>query len=181
MTVRRLFVRSLAFMFSSLLCLMQAQTSSSTLSALPHLIKYSGVLKHTDGRARSSSVGVVFSIYDKEDAVAAVWLETQIVTVDDTGRYTVLLGSTKIEGLPASIFSRGEARWIGVQAEGQAEQPRTLLVSVPYALKAADADTLGGKPLSAFLLADSNSTSSTKSKRLGESSAAQVEKNGNVN
>jgi hypothetical protein len=39
-----------------------------------------------------------------------------------------------------------------VQAEGQAEQPRVLLVSVPYALKAADAETVGGKPLSAFVL-----------------------------
>src|SRR4029077_12206102 len=32
--------------------------------------------------------------------------------------------------------------------------PRVLLVSVPYALKAADADTLGGKPLSSFVLAN---------------------------
>jgi len=27
-----------------------------------------------------------------------------------------------------------------------------MLLSVPYALKAADADTVGGKPLSAFVL-----------------------------
>src|SRR3990170_1578308 len=36
------------------------------------------------------------------------------------------------------------------------EQPRILLVSVPYALKAADAETLGGKPASAFVLARSD-------------------------
>ena len=36
---------------------------------------------------------------------------------------------------------------------GEVEQPRVLLVSVPYALKAADADTLGGLPASAFVLA----------------------------
>jgi hypothetical protein len=40
-----------------------------------------------------------------------------------------------------------------VNLPGEAEQPRVLLVSVPYALKAADAETLGGKPLSAFVLA----------------------------
>ncbi len=34
---------------------------------------------------------------------------------------------------------------------GPPEQPRVLLVAVPYALKAVDADTLGGKPASAFL------------------------------
>ncbi len=37
--------------------------------------------------------------------------------------------------------------------QGQVEQPRVLLVAVPYALKAADADTIGGKPASAFVLA----------------------------
>ncbi|OFW36251.1 MAG: hypothetical protein A3J28_05125 [Acidobacteria bacterium RIFCSPLOWO2_12_FULL_60_22] len=40
------------------------------------------------------------------------------------------------------------------------EQPRILLVSVPYALKAADAETLGGKPASAYLLADPESNPS---------------------
>jgi hypothetical protein len=40
-----------------------------------------------------------------------------------------------------------------VSGEGFAEQPRVMLLSVPYALKAADADTVGGKPLSAFVLA----------------------------
>src|SRR5262249_35155816 len=49
----------------------------------------------------------------------------------------------------------GEPRWLGVLAQipGEPEQPRVLLVSVPYALKAADADTIGGKPASAFVLA----------------------------
>jgi hypothetical protein len=51
------------------------------------------------------------------------------------------------------LFSSGEARWLGVQVQGQAEQPRTLLLSVPYALKALDAETIHGMPLSAFVLA----------------------------
>jgi trimeric autotransporter adhesin len=33
-----------------------------------------------------------------------------------------------------------------VRVQGQEEQPRVLLLSVPYALKAADAQTLGGLP-----------------------------------
>src|SRR2546426_835453 len=43
------------------------------------------------------------------------------------------------------------------------EEQRALLVAVPYALKAADAETLGGKPLSAFVL--------TESAKAGESKA----------
>jgi hypothetical protein len=73
--------------------------------------------------------------------------------VDDGGRFAAYLGASQAEGLPVELFATGEARWLAVQADGQAEQPRVLLVSVPYALKAADADTMGGKPLSAFVLA----------------------------
>ncbi|MBV9764395.1 MAG: tail fiber domain-containing protein, partial [Acidobacteriaceae bacterium] len=39
----------------------------------------------------------------------------------------------------------------GIQTPEGTDQPRVLLVSVPYALKAADADTLGGKPASAYV------------------------------
>ena len=53
----------------------------------------------------------------------------------------------------SDLFNSGEARWLGVQVDRQAEQPRVLLVSAPYALKAADAETIGGLPPSAFVLA----------------------------
>jgi len=36
-----------------------------------------------------------------------------------TGHYTVMLGSTSSTGLPADIFVAGEARWLGVQPQGQ--------------------------------------------------------------
>ena len=53
-------------------------------------------------------------------------------------------------GPPLDLFTSGKALWLGVEPQiaGAAEQPRILLVAVPYALKAADADTLGGKPAS---------------------------------
>jgi hypothetical protein len=89
-------------------------------------------------------------------------VETQKVQLDAQGRYTVLLGATEPDGLPLDLFTSSKARWLGVQPQlpGEGEQPRVLLVGVPYALKAADADTLGGKPLSAFVLAETASASS---------------------
>ena len=65
------------------------------------------------------------------------------------------MGATVNEGMPIDLFASGERRWLGVQFNrpGESEQPRVLLVSVPYALKAVDAETLGGKPASAYLLA----------------------------
>ncbi len=85
----------------------------------------------------------------------------QNVTPDEQGNYSVLLGTTKSEGLSLELFSSGEPRWLGVQLQlpGEVEQPRVLLVSVPYALKAADAETLGGQPLSSFVLNAAQATS----------------------
>ena len=46
-----------------------------------------------------------------------------------------------------------------MQLEAQAEQPRVMLLSVPYALKAADAETFGGKPPSAYVAAPQSDSS----------------------
>ncbi len=126
---------------------------------VPRLVKFAGVLKDELGKARTGVVGVTFAFYKEQEGGAALWLETQNVELDEQGRYTVLLGATKSEGLPLELFAAGEPRWLGVQVNlpKEGEQPRVLLVSVPYALKAADADTLGGKPLSAFVLASPQS------------------------
>ena len=82
-------------------------------------------------------------------------------------------------------FSTGEARWLGVTLQGEEEQPRILLVSVPYALKAADADTLGGKPASAFVVAESTAersatTADTKQAISGTGTTALIVNPGNV-
>ena len=66
------------------------------------------------------------------------------MTPDASGHYKVQLGATLASGLPADLFASGEARWLEVQAAGQTPQPRVLMASVPYALKAADSATLGG-------------------------------------
>jgi len=129
-----------------------AQQASTT--AVPNLINFSGTLVLSEGvGVPAKMVGVTFAIYRQQDGGAPLWLETQNVTPDSSGHYTVLLGSTKAEGIPAELFNTKEQLWLGVQMQGEAEQPRVLLVSVPYAMKAADAETIGGLPASAFVLA----------------------------
>src|SRR5882762_6487710 len=133
------------------------QTPAELVPALPvpRLVKFAGTMKDEQGKARTEVVGVTFAVYKEQEGGAALWLETQNVELDEQGHYTVLLGSAKSEGLPLELFTTGEPRWLGVQVNlpKELEQPRVLLVSVPYALKAADAETLGGKPLSSFVLA----------------------------
>src|SRR6202043_1739892 len=97
--------------------------------------------------------GITFALYSDQTGGGALWIETQNVTADGNGHYVAVLGSSTTTGLPAEIFTSEQARWVGVQVSGQAEQPRVLLVSAPYALKAGDAETIGGLPPSAFVLA----------------------------
>jgi hypothetical protein len=125
---------------------------SASAAEVPRLIRFSGTLLDAQDRPMAGPVGVTFALHAQQSGGAALWLETQNVTPDAHGNYTVLLGANSANGVPAELFASGEARWLEVQVERQAEQPRILLVSVPYALKAKDAETLGGKPASAFAL-----------------------------
>ena len=134
-----------------------------TSPAVPPFLNYSGVLTDGNGKPLTGTVGVTFLLYNEEQGGSPLWLETQNVTPDRNGRYSVQLGSTRSTGLPADIFIAGEARWLAVQPQGQAEQPRVMLLSVPYAMKAGDAATVGGLPPSAFVLASPNGTSGASS------------------
>ena len=117
-------------------------TANSTAISVPHLIKFSGVLKDEAGAPKTGIVGITFAFYKEQQGGTPLWLETQNVQADASGRYTVMLGATKSDGLPVEFFTSNEARWVAVQPQGQNEQSRVLLVSAPYALKAADAETL---------------------------------------
>lgn len=137
------------------LALAQVDGQPTSTVTVPRLIRMQGIVLDEAGKPPSTSVGITFSVYKDETDQTAIWEETQNVQLDSSGHYSALLGVTNESGLPLEIFSAGEARWLGVRPDGQAEQPRILLLSVPYALKAADSETLGGKPASAYVLADS--------------------------
>src|SRR5271154_826653 len=156
--------------FVSLVLFTIAQTSTQTVSALPRLVRFGGTVKDLNGNPLTGIVGITFAFYSEKTGGAPLWLETQNATADSNGHYTVLLGATKPEGLPAELFTSEQARWVGVQVSGQAEQPRVLLVSAPYALKAGDAETIGGLPPSAFMLAKHESA--TAGKNPGEPAAS---------
>jgi hypothetical protein len=142
------------------------QPATAGNAIVPPMVKFSGTLTDANGKPLTELVGVSFLLYKDSQGGAPLWMESQNVQPDKSGHYSVMLGSGSSQGLPPDLFVSGEARWLGVQAQGQAEQPRTVLLSVPYALKAADAATIGGLPPSAFVLAppaksDSSATPSS--------------------
>jgi hypothetical protein len=150
-----------------------SSNTSSAANAVPHIVNYSGVLDDANGQPITTLSNVTFALYQNQEGGTALWTESQNVQPNSTGRYSVTLGSTTAAGLPEDVFVSSEARWLGVQIAGQAEQARVLLVAVPYALKAGDAQTIGGLPASAFVLAGSQSANGTTNSTGGKSSAAK--------
>lgn len=130
---------------STRIILGQGSASDTIASPVPAVIKFGGTMRDLDGRELVGSRSLRFALYQNQEGGTAIWTEVQAVTLDSHGRYTAFLGSSILGGVPAEIFASGETQWIGVTPEDGIERPRFAITTVPYAFKAAEADTLGGK------------------------------------
>jgi hypothetical protein len=130
------------------------QTSPSAANSVPRVVPVTGVFVPTNGQPVAPVEIVTVAIYAGEQGGTPLWQETQSVTVDTRGRYSLLLGAMHAEGIPPAVFASG-AQWLGTLFErtGEVEGPRVRITSVPYALRASDADSLGGRPASDYALA----------------------------
>ena len=178
----------LLFVCASLLfpMLSNAQCTTTEIGCgqpVPHFLKFQQVLRDPSGVAYSGVTAVRFSIYANSEGGSPLWQETQNVDVDRQGHFEVVLGSTTSQGMPLNLFPAGESRWIGVQPllPGAQESARVLMVSVPYALQAGNAETLGGLPASAFaktgstaLIAGSSAVTETGAAAVSSSPSAPV-------
>ncbi len=152
----------------------QTPQQNGPSASAPAFVRLDGEFKSATGEARSGSVVVVISLYGRPDDTAPLWTESQAVTLDAAGRYTVFAGATQAEGLPRELFAVNAAQWIGVALQGEPEQPRVRMVSVPYALSAGNADTLGGVPVTDFVMTDNLAASVKKALTGADATAAAV-------
>jgi len=128
-------------------------------SAAAHsVVRWSGVMPGFAGKV----VEVRLGIYENQAGGQALWSEMQRVAVGLDGHYSVLLGATTGAGLPEGLFPTGEARWIEARpVGGEGVGARNLITAVPYAFKAADADTLGGRSAAEYVTREQMQAAST--------------------
>jgi hypothetical protein len=128
------------------------------------LVRFGGRALDAANQPVTGVAGVTFAIYEEQSGGTPLWQETQNLTTDANGRFSALLGSGSATGIPVELFSSGEARWLAVltHSPGTSEQPRVLLVSVPYAIQASNAETLSGLPASAFVRVGETASGSTQ-------------------
>jgi hypothetical protein len=107
---------------------------------IPRMINYQGlVVDKETGEPLPGEHRLVFRICDSPSGGSILWSEEQSVTADTTGVVSVLVGSD--EKIDVSFDTDC---WLEVEVDGEVLNPRRELVSVPYAFKALNSDSLGG-------------------------------------
>src|SRR5262245_43416565 len=142
---------------------------------VPRLIQITGAFQPVDGQPPAAVEIVTLSIYADAEGGLPLWQERQTVAIEKTtGRFSLLLGASDPAGIPTEVFVAGDAQWMSLLFEraGEREQPRVRIASVPYALKASDAETLGGLPASAYLRAPTEASDSDSAKTTALTSTA---------
>lgn len=105
-------------------------------AAVPTTITHQGRLFDPGGKPVTSTLAVVFTVYDGPGAGANVlWTETHGIGFEE-GYFSVELGADK--PFEAGVFD-GSVRYLGIQVGSDEEMtPRAAVRSVPYALLAND-------------------------------------------
>ena len=130
------------------------QSQPIAITTVPKLVRFSGSFHPANGMPAQPVESVTLSVYSDQTGGTPLWQETQNVAVDGGRKIFGSDGSHAERRSTDGVLNAGEPRWLGAQFNrpGEAEQPRVLMASVPYALKSVDAETLGGKPASAYWL-----------------------------
>ena len=72
----------------------QTSPTPAVLTPVPRVIWFNGAFHPADKRPVASVETVTVAVYREREGGDAVWQETQIVTMEADGRYSLLMGST---------------------------------------------------------------------------------------
>lgn len=113
----------------------------SIVGAVLPTTTYQGVLVDADGETISGDHDLIFSLYDSQDLDATVlWSESHTGVQVQDGVFQVVLGNQS--ALTPGVLDSDEL-WIGVAVDdGEEISPRAPLSAVPWAIRAAVADSV---------------------------------------
>jgi len=138
-------------------------TTLDTPTPSTAFIRWQGTLPEFSDR----TLEMQFALFRDQYGGSPLWTQIQQVSFGPDGRYSVVLGRPH-EGIPVALFPADDTRWVeviplsrglsseaaGFRAVSATMRPRTMVVSVPYALTAANAEMLGGRPASDYATLD---------------------------
>jgi hypothetical protein len=105
---------------------------SPVSASVPRLVTITGTFEPADGRPARAVETITLTIYAEPAGGTPLWQETQTIPLDSRGRYSLLLGATGADGIPADVFAAG-AQWLATRFDrpGEQEGPRVRLTMVP--------------------------------------------------
>lgn len=117
-----------------------AIASGAAIASVPSTLAFSARLVDDEtGDAVTGTHRFRFELFDAATGGTSVWFEGRDADVED-GVLFVELGETK--ALAPGMFA--SKLWLEVTVDDVVMEPRVPLASVPYALRAGDADTVAG-------------------------------------
>ena len=129
-----------------LLCVLLLIVPSGELRAddgsndgVPHQLTHQGRLVDDSGHPMVGELELTYTIYDRATDGDILWQDVVDIEPDTTGFYSVEIGGSDNPVDPGVV---GDGRgWLGVAVDGGDEmEPRISLNSVPFALRASEAD-----------------------------------------
>lgn len=151
-------------MLQSVLLAAAVVTMSLPAAAIPEVVSYAAEIEN-DAGPFDGTASIAFQLFDAATAGTELWTESVASAAIVDGLLVHELGS--IEALDTALLSE-DALFLQVTINGETLDPRTPLLSVPFALRAREADTavladtadraivadnasqLGGRPASSF-------------------------------
>jgi hypothetical protein len=112
---------------------------------VPNTINYQGFLTDPAGNPLNSAVNLLFKIYGAAEGGTALWQENHVNIAIFDGVFNVVLGQTV--PFPQNLFDASGSLYLGVTVDSDSEMtPRQVLTSVPFAIRAAVAQTAMALP-----------------------------------
>lgn len=106
--------------------------AASSFAQVPSTLGYQARLTTTSGTPATGNLSIVFSLYSANTGGAALWTETQNLTLSN-GDLSVALG--ELTPIPPSLFDK--PLFLGIKVGSDNEMtPRPKLNAAPYALRA---------------------------------------------
>jgi len=128
-------------------------------AAVPHLINYQGRLTDSSGTPLNGTYDLTFRIYDAEAAGNLLWQETHLGALIQKGIFGILLGSVTSLDLPFD-----KQYYLEIKVGSEVMSPRQRITSAGYAIRAEEAEKLGGKQPSDYVLATDITSAPTANK-----------------
>jgi hypothetical protein len=117
--------------------------------ATPMAVPYSGLLTFENGTPYQGIVDLEVTLHSAASAGSVLWGPEVHAGVEvENGVLGIALGAAGAP-LSAAVFSAQEV-WLQLKIGGTTMQPRQQVLSVPYALRAGDAATVGGLSAASF-------------------------------